>query len=287
MARGTPVGLAALAALTLTSLAWAASGPNSSEDSSSLTSAAAGQCSKATALQVAVRHRFAATAGGDEVATVLCGSFVCQRSHAMAVAITPGTCGINGWAVFRYTGGDWQLVGSLHPGWVMAIEAVGSDIRETAPVPTGRFGCPTSGEPRTRIWHWNGSRLVPGPWKRSTPRAADVGEFYSPSRNIACGMFDGTLGREVVCQSRVPPQKVTMDHTGRVTICRDPTPSNTSNECGIGDPGEGKIPVLAYGRHLTVGRFRCDSLVTGVRCVVTATGKGFLINRDGVRRVGP
>jgi hypothetical protein len=77
-----------------------------------------------------------------------------------------------------------------------------------------------------------------------------------------------------------------MDHTGRATICRDPTPSNTSNECGIGDPGEGKPRVLAYGRHLTVGRFRCDSLVTGVRCVVTATGKGFLMNRDGVRRVG-
>ena len=168
----------------------------------------------------------------------------------------------------------------------MAIEAVGSDIREIAPVPTGRLRMPD--ERRAEDAHLALERLPPRrrPVEAVDPGTADVGEFYSPSGNIACGMFDGKLGREVVCQSRVPPQKVTMDHTGRVTICRDPTPSNTSNECSIGDPGEGKIPILAYGRHITVGRFRCDSLVTGVRCVVTATGKGFLINRDGVKRVG-
>jgi hypothetical protein len=125
------------------------------------------RCSRATALRVARRFRLAA--GPDRVAKVLCGAFVGPRSRAMVVAITPGTCGINGWAVFRYKGGAWRLVGSRHVGWVNALAAVGSVIRETAPVPTGKFQCPTSGKARSRIWHWNGTRLVAGPWKRVTP----------------------------------------------------------------------------------------------------------------------
>jgi len=275
----------ALAALSLTSLAWAANGPSSSERDSPATSTVAGQCSKATALMVAARHRFAAPGTGDSVVTVLCGTFVGPRSTAMAVAITPGTCGINGWAVFRSTGGDWQLVGSLHPGWVMAIEALGSDIRETAPVPTGKFGCPTSGEPRTRIWHWNGSRLVAGPWKPQSKGYPEPRAFDSPSLNINCFMSDGGGVSKVTCQSRVPQQKVTLDARGRVTVCRNPAPAQ--NICNLGDRGEGPIHPLAYGKHITVGRFRCDSLVTGVKCVVTPSGKGFLINRDGVRRIAP
>ena len=111
--------------------------------------------------------------------------------------------------------------------------------------------------------------------------------FYSPSRNIACGMSDDSKFRYANCQSRVPPQNVTMDANGRVSICRDPTPNNSTNECNLGDPGEGVIPTLAYGKQIIVGRFRCQSLEIGVRCTVIKTGKGFLINRNGARRVGP
>lgn len=239
-----------------------------------------GSCSKAKARQVATSalpHR------PDLVAKAFCGPFVGPGSQAMVVAFTPGTCGINGWAVFSFTGGKWRLVGSQQVGWVIDLAAVGSDIRETAPVPTGRFECPTSGRARARIWHWNGSRLVAGPWKHE-PEARG---FDSPSLNINCGMFDDSSFRQVVCQSRTPPQKVTMDGAGRVTICIDPTPSNPSNDCNLGDRGEGPIRPLAYGRQITVGRFRCLSLEIGVRCTVIRSGKGFLINRDGVSRVGP
>lgn len=121
---------------------------------------------------------------------------------------------------------------------------------------------------------------------RATKREPEARGFDSPSLNINCGMFDDSSFRQVVCQSRTPPQKVTMDANGRVTICRDPTPSNTSNECNIGDRGEGPIHPLAYGRQITVGRFRCLSLEIGVKCTVIQPGKGFLINRDGVSRVG-
>ena len=127
----------------------------------------------------------------------------------MVVAITPGTCGINGWAVFNFTGGAWRLIGSLHPGWVMDIAAVGSGIRETAPVPTGKFQCPTSGKARTRIWHWNGSRLVAGPWKQVAPEASTApaagsfksGNFKTPSGNIVCAyLYGGNVQRaSVLC----------------------------------------------------------------------------------------
>ena len=205
----------------------------------------------------------------------------------MVIATTPGTCGLNGWAVLSFRGGDWQLVGSPHIGWTFAVTAVGPDIRETAPVPTGKFQCPlNNGTPRSRIWHWDGTRLVAGPWKQKTKGQAKRRGFYSPSRNIACGMFDDSSYRYVNCQSRVPPQNVTMYASGRVTICRDPTPNNVANECNLGDPGENVIPVLAYGRQITVGRFRCLSLTSGVRCTVTRSRKGFSISSSGVRRVG-
>ena len=99
-------------------------------------------------------------------------------------------------------------------------------------------------------------------------------------------MFDDSRYRYVNCQSRNPPQNVTLDAAGRVKICRDPTPTNGANECNIGDPGENVIPTLAYGKQLTVGRFRCVSMEIGVRCTMRTSGVGFLINRDGVQRVG-
>lgn len=73
-----------------------------------------------------------------------------------------------------------------------------------------------------------------------------------------------------------------MDAGGRLTICRD---RGTRNRCNLGNPGEG-TPTLSYGKQITVGRFRCLSLQIGVRCTVIRSGKGFLISRAGVRRVG-
>ena len=72
----------------------------------------------------------------------------------------------------------------------------------------------------------------------------------------------------------------------RLTICRDRTPNDFNNECKLGDRGENPIQPLAYGKQITVGRFRCQSLQIGVRCTVIRSGRGFLINRDGVSRVG-
>jgi hypothetical protein len=201
-----------------------------------------------------------------------------------SVAAPTGCGGSIGWAVFSFSGGEWHLVMNQRNG--AFLSAAGSNIRE-------RVGAPRPGDPpcspsawKSRIWHWNGSRFVAGPWEQVGKEEPARRGFYSPSRNIACGMFDDSSYRYVNCQSRVPPQNVTMYASGRVTICRDPTPNNVANECNIGDPGEGVISVLAYGKQITVGRFRCQSLQIGVRCTVIRSGKGFLINRDGVSRVG-
>jgi hypothetical protein len=41
-----------------------------------------------------------------------------------------------------------------------------------------------------------------------------------------------------------------------------------------------------YGAHLDFGRFRCQSLRSGIKCTVIATGKGFLINKSKAIQVG-
>jgi hypothetical protein len=69
---------------------------------------------------------------------------------------------------------------------------------------------------------------------------------------------------------------------GVVTICR-------GSRC-IYDPTPPAYPVLRYGQVDESGGYRCRSAVTGITCTVAigrARGKGFLINRDGVKRVGP
>ena len=42
-----------------------------------------------------------------------------------------------------------------------------------------------------------------------------------------------------------------------------------------------------YGTQVTVGRFRCQSLRSGIKCTVISTRRGFLFNISGASRVGP
>jgi len=67
-------------------------------------------------------------------------------------------------------------------------------------------------------------------------------------------------------------------------ICRD---SGNRNRCNLGNSGEDVVPTLEYGQDVVVGRFRCESLRTGVRCTLTRTGQGFLINKSQAVRVSP
>jgi hypothetical protein len=184
------------------------------------------------------------------------------------------------WVVFRWAGDAWQLLMKRHQSAVLT--AAGSDIRETVSIyrPSDSRCCPTGGT-KTRIWHWNGSSFTVSPWKLVAKGTGEPSRFDSPSHNIHCFMFDGSgkdYSRGVGCNSDRPRRMVNMNANGRLTIRGIP-----KAWCGCEEPD---FPPLGYGKHISVGRFRCLSQQSGVTCTVIQFGKGFLISRAGVRRVG-
>jgi hypothetical protein len=244
-------------------------------------SGAVASCTQAAAVEAGRQYAF--DPSKPKVSLALCGAFLGPGSEAMVVTFVFPTCWpIQKWAVFALRRGTWQLAkmipAYLHPPLV----AVGNTIRETTAVHRrGDPRCLPSGGKRSRTWSWNGSALAAGPWQQVEKGEPEPRAFYSPSRNIFCGISDDSRSRAAECQSRVPPQKAIVYADGRVTVCRNRT---AANRCNLGNPGEG-TPTLAYGRQLTVGRFRCESMQIGVRCTVIRSGRGFLINRDGVTRI--
>jgi hypothetical protein len=235
----------------------------------------------ATALRVG-KPFFFDPSSKTPVEQVLCGPFTGPGSEAIVVSFTAPTCwSPQGWAVFRFSDGDWRLVMVRRLVFVFPpLVAVGADIREKAPVfRQGDPRCIPSGGRKTRIWHWNGTRFEAGPWKQVTEAATASRGFRSPSGNISYGVGDTRGYRGVTCQSYEPIQRVAMDARGRLKICR-----GSLIRCQVRDPGD--PPILRYGRRITVGRFSCLSRQNGITCTVIRLGKGFLINRDGVRRVG-
>ena len=93
----------------------------------------------------------------------------------------------------------------------------------------------------------------------------------------------GTAGANVNCWSVQAPQRVGMNAAGRLKTCRGRIPCLESG-CGCIEGFD--YPRLAYGRTIAYAPFRCTSLQSGIRCTVTSTGRGFLINRSRVTRIG-
>jgi hypothetical protein len=117
--------------------------------------------------------------------------------------------------------------------------------------------------------------------------AVTSAEFFSPLAGvIACSMTDAggpAAGAFVYCQSALPHGKASKQHSARLSLSGRFT-ACAGRRCPIGDPGEG-TPRLGFGKQKTVGRFRCTSLRTGVKCVVIRTARGFLFNADRATRV--
>jgi hypothetical protein len=262
-------------------LAHSASGNWDSPASPSVATAS-GDCSKATALEVAKPFFVWGSDVRDPITQVLCGPFTGAGSDAMAVTFTAPTCWpVQGWAVYRFTGGDWQLVTVQRGAFIFPLAAVGADIRETAPVfRSGDPRCIPSGGTHARIWHWDGSSLVAGSWKQVTKGKVITRYFSTPSKNIFCVLGDSTHEVGASCWERNPPQSVKMDPNGRLKSCH----GRRCLGCGCWPDN---MPTLRYGRQITAGRFRCLSQRIGASCTVIRTGRGFLINSSGIRRVGP
>ncbi len=279
------VELAALAG-ALTVILSMAGGPSQLLEQASASSldvkATAADCSKQTATQLVNQLELNNFALDDPVRQVLCGSFTGPGTEAMAVTIGAPTCwGIQSWAVFRFDGIAWQLVLDRNDWLFPPLVAVGNDIQATSPVfrPTDQARCFPTGGKRARSWHWNGSRFVAGAWKQVEAGSVEPVAFYSPSGNLFCVLADTRKSPGANCWSFKAPQFVMMNVGGGLRICQG---RRCFNDCGCHEEAE----KLAYGKQVTVGRFQCVSLRSGIKCTVVKLGRGFLISRSAVKRIG-
>jgi hypothetical protein len=277
--------------------AFAQKSPSSVRETLDRPAVAQADCSRTTATQLVQRFHLNNFEVADPVEQVLCGPFTGPGSEAMAVAIggAPTCWPVQRWAVFSFSNGAWKLVLDQPSFLIPPLVAVGSDIKETTPVyRVGDARCTPSGGTQARTWHWDGTRLVAGAWTQVTAGKPLTSMDFDSPRAIStrCAMSDrprvhGSYAVEALCQSgKARPalyQKVRLGGNGVLAVCRTHKTSGCNLLCGC----EEHVPILAYGQHVDVGRFRCESLRTGVRCTIIRTGRGFLINRDRVTRVGP
>jgi hypothetical protein len=109
----------------------------------------------------------------------------------------------------------------------------------------------------------------------------------TPQGTAACAVYDHYAGStEAFCEGYLPGResKATVNARGKVSICAWRV--TRSNHCRLGNAGT-NAPIYESGRKVTLGRFSCVVGHVGVRCVVTASGKGFLFNPNKATRVGP
>ena len=140
--------------------------------SASAVSGVSAECSSATAKQLALERKLNPFGLDEPIVQTLCGPFTGPGSNAMAITLSAPTCwSPQGWAVLTFAGGDWQLVLERPLRFLAGpLVAIGSDIRETVTVVRhGDSRCSPSGGTRARLWHWDGTRLVAGPFKQVTP----------------------------------------------------------------------------------------------------------------------
>lgn len=241
------------------------------------------------------------------IVQLLCGPFTGPGSTAMVVTIGAETCwGEQRWAVFRLVGGAWQLVFDRSEFVDGPIVAIGGDIRVTTPVyRPADPRCIPSGGAHARRWHWNGSRLVGGPYVQVQPPATTTttttagssasGFFKTPSGNIQClFIYRPAVARSgtVVCgisSGLVPPpprrgptcsvsNRVVLNAIGRTTTTRSICPGEDEGDAGPFGGGP-QTRVLGYGHSWSGGGIRCDSATGGLTCKNTQ-GHGFFLSRE-------
>ena len=183
-------------------------------------------CTKATATRLVNQKRLNSFLLPDPVRQVLCGPFTGAGSEAMAVTIgAPTSWPVQSWAVFSFANGTSKLVLSQPAYLAGPLEAVGSDIKETTAV--ARLGdprCLPTGGTHARIWHWDGSKLVAGPWTQVEPgEPLKSAYFYSPPAvGTTCARVDDPSGRpptvQVRCESVKPKPRLYQPGAGRRAV---------------------------------------------------------------------
>lgn len=301
---GVAAAIAASPVHLLAAGSSAARQASTASPAAALGAAATPACSAATARQLVAQNGLNAFLLPDPVAQVLCGPFAGPGSEAMVVAIGPApTCWpVQRWAVFAFTGGSWQLVLDRGEFVFPPLVAVGGDIRVTTPVfRVGDPRCVPSGGKRARTWHWDGTRLVAGPWTQVAKPLSTIklGYFKTPSGNIVCAhipvLASGPGARpqpSVFCGIRsglrpAPPRRTCAEG------------ANVRDRLILGAAGRTVVPrcwgdegpfaalhvgaaVLRYGRSWSGGGLRCTSALKGLTCRNRA-GHGFFLSRTRFR----
>jgi len=258
-------------------------------DTSSMAGASAA-CSRATARAAMAREQLLAEPqlGLRAVGQLFCGPFAGPGSRGMAVSAAHGVCmPYASWGAFRYVNGDWKLIpGGSHPGILrLGIARSGNDIVEKATIRyPGEGPCHASGR-KERVWHWNGSRLVAGPWKVTStgPTVVQHVSFLSPDGKVGCSAAGGVWCMTIPYGNGA--HMASMTRAGAVTICT----VSPADICAQNIPTRPRAPVLRRGQRNELGGVRCTGESRGLTCVVMAgagKGKGFLINATGITKVG-
>jgi hypothetical protein len=103
----------------------------------------------------------------------------------------------------------------------------------------------------------------------AVPAVAKDTVFQTPSKKIACRVYDEGTGLVIRCDLYfLNDRAVRMTRTGRARLIHVTD--------AIGDP---KAQVLAYGRTRRVGPFTCTSRRTGLSCH-NRNGHGFTVSRE-------
>jgi hypothetical protein len=112
-------------------------------------------------------------------------------------------------------------------------------------------------------------------------KVTGAGFRVATARGVSCEMHVATLA----CEAELPPRNdiARLAADGTLHACRSTSPG-TANGCHTGDAG--LAPTYNAGRSVTVGPFRCTVIPAGVRCIVTASGKGFEMTATGVTAIG-
>jgi hypothetical protein len=116
----------------------------------------------------------------------------------------------------------------------------------------------------------------------AAPAAADAERFQSPTRNIGCALTKSGVRCDIRQRAWRPPPKprsCDVDFGQGLFLGR----RGPARFVCAGDTALGVGSVLAYGDAIRRGRFRCASLVTGMRCINRRNDHGFFLSRARVR----
>ena len=257
-----------------------------------------GRCSKAAALTAGKRAHLAYSWVPARVFQVLCGAFAGSGSRVMVASYYgPGNTGVTDWVAFRFVAGKWQQLLTRHEA--VQLSAAGPDFRETMSIyRSGDSRCCPSGGTRFRVWHWNGTRLVAGPWTQVKPAAPSAagsggsksGYFKTPSGNIQCDWYYGTLvrcgiksGLKPVSRKRAgcyPNVWVELHTSGAAFALGSYCRGEDAPDAG---PFAMGAVVLGYGKTWSGGGLSCASAATGLTCR-NKSGRGFFLSREKWRQ---